>query len=75
MAIYVRMKESHEGFRVLEDVSLSGAVAKQFQLEGKAWVTGGDPADFEAHGLQADLDVPEARYYPAPSDLIQVEKG
>lgn len=74
MSIHIRMKEAHEGLRVGEDACVSGELAKQLQADGKAWITGGDPQDFETYGLEADTEVPEARSYPPAITLVNIEK-
>ncbi len=57
MAILVRMRKAAEGLEAGVDASVSPEKAKELQEAGLAWVTGGDPADFENHGIVADDNV------------------
>ena len=67
MTIYIRMKEAHGAFRIGEDAGVDAATAKDFQAAGKAWITGGDPADFIAHAIEPDTDVGPSIPYAAPA--------
>lgn len=74
MAIHVRMKEADGTLRIGEDASVSGEYARDLKAAGKAWIVGGDAADFEEFGLEADSDVPAAVPYAAPDTAVTVTK-
>jgi len=66
MTIHVRAKEAVPslGIRRGEDAAVSGDDARVLHALGKVWITGGDAADFAAHGLAADADAGPPIAYP-----------
>lgn len=73
MAILVRMKGDHGTLWKGEDAAVTPEEARELQSNGFAWITGGDPFDFEAHGLTADSDVGEAVVYAPPGNSVGLE--
>jgi hypothetical protein len=65
MTIYVRMRENAVGLRMGEDAAIDGETAKFLKAQGKAWIVGGDAADFAAHDLECDPDAGPSIFYPA----------
>lgn len=57
MAVHVRMREDWMQLRRGTDAAIDGETAKFLQGSGKAWVTGGDPPEMAAHGIEADAEV------------------
>ena len=76
MTVHVRMKEDAAGLRMGEDASLDATTAKALHGAGKLWITGGDPADLAAAGVECDADVgPSIRYAPRHEAAANVERA
>jgi len=75
MPIHIRMKHDHEGYRAGEDLVVPGNEAKALKEEGHAWVTGGDPEDFQAFNLEACADVGPPVAYPPRDTRVEVVRG